>query len=692
MCRIDVSGRKVSEHWSDLGRSVECPGWREVFINSAGFSPTSGPLGPRCAVKNGGGLSTPSRRRGFAAVDVSGRSRGETSANLRRFGELRAAGLPHPGPLPVGERRAVGFANLFAVSGRCVPPLLALVVSLLVGGVGFGAEEAELILRGGKIVTVDEQFRIAEAVAIREGRIVAVGDAEEVLKRRGEKTKVVDLQGKMVLPGLIDSHVHPSSASLHEFDHEVPAMETIEDVLAYIGTRAAALPEGEWISVRQVFITRLKDPRYPTREELDRAAPKHPVVFSTGPDAMLNTLALKESGIDRDFQVTGSGYIEKDPKTGEPTGLLRSCARYIKSKSSGRQPTNDDRLERMKLLFADYNSVGLTAVSDRNASERDLEVYQQLKAKDELSVRMMASAAVGVGERRVSDVVAQIRKLGEHKLRAEDPRLRIIGIKTFLDGGMLTGSAYMRQPWGKSSIYLIDDEQYRGVLFIERERLLPIVQATVEAGLQFTAHSVGDAAVHQLIDVYEEVNQSTPVRDTRPCVTHCNFMSQEAIERMAKLGVMADIQPAWLYLDARTLTRQFGNERLRYFQPLKTCFEQGVNIGGGSDHMQKIGSLRSVNPYNPFLGMWVAISRQARWFDGEFHPEEALSREQAIRFYTINNARLLFLEKQVGSLEVGKRADLVVVDRDLLECPLEELKDTQVVETYLDGEVVFRRQ
>jgi predicted amidohydrolase YtcJ len=553
------------------------------------------------------------------------------------------------------------------------------------------AEPADLVLHGGKVVTVDDRFSVAEAIAVRDGRIVFVGSSDEALKLRGEGTEALDLQGRMVIPGLIDSHVHPSSASLHEFDHDVPAMETIDDVLAYIGSRAKALPEGDWISVRQVFITRLKEPRYPTRAELDRVAPRHPVVFSTGPDAMLNSLALKESGIDRDFQVSGSGYVEKDPQTGEPTGLLRSCARYIKSKPSGRQATPEERLQRLEMLFADYNSVGLTTVADKNASSSDLANYQQLKATDRLSVRMMASAAVDARERKLSDIQQDIHKVAEHKLRAKDARLRIIGIKTFLDGGMLTGSAYMREPWGVSEIYLIDDPQYRGVLFIDPETLLPIVKQTVEAGLQFTAHSVGDAAVEQLVDAYEEVNRTTPVAPTRPCITHCNFMSQRAIEKMSRLGVVADIQPAWLYLDARTLTRQFGEERLAFFQPLKTCFEQGVVIGGGSDHMQKIGSLRSVNPYNPFLGMWVAISREARWFDGKLHPQQALSREQALRFYTINNARLLFLEDEVGSLEVGKRADLVIVDRDLLECPLHELRDAKVERTYLDGAVVYPR-
>ena len=142
-----------------------------------------------------------------------------------------------------------------------------------------------------------------------------------------------------------------------------------------------------------------------------------------------------------------------------------------------------------------------------------------------------------------------------HPLRVGTPMLRLIGIKTFLDGGMLTGSAYMRKPWGVSRIYAIDDPEYRGVLFIPPEKLLPIVKATVEAGLQFTAHSVGDGAVHNLLDAYEAVNRSTPVVTTRPCITHSNFMSKEAIEQAARLGVVVDIQPAWLYLDTRTLCR-----------------------------------------------------------------------------------------------------------------------------------------
>src|SRR5262249_34894719 len=155
--------------------------------------------------------------------------------------------------------------------------------------------------------------------------------------------------------------------------------------------------------------------------------------------------------------------------------------------------------------------------------------------------------------------------------------------------------------------------------------------ATAEAGLQFTARSGGDGAVHTLLDVYEELSRELPLRRTRPGVTHSNFMSREAGEQAARLGGGRGIQPAWRYLDPRTLVAQFGDERLRYFQPLRSLFAAGVVVGGGSDHMQKIGSLRSVNPYNPFLGMWVTITRKAKWYEGRLHPEEALSREQALR-------------------------------------------------------------
>jgi predicted amidohydrolase YtcJ len=569
---------------------------------------------------------------------------------------------------------------------------LAIVGFLLIGCAAATAQTTppDLILYNGKIVTVDKAFSIAQATAVRDGRIVRVGANADVLADKGPATTLVDLNGRTVIPGLIDSHVHPAAA-MTEFDHPLPEMESVEDILDYVKKRAAVLGEGKWIAVRQVFITRLKEARYPTRAELDAAAPKNPVLFATGPDCSLNSLAMKLSGIDRDFKVSdgGPGYAEKDA-AGEPTGILRSATRYVKVEESGRKASEEDTYRRTVELFKDYNSVGLTTVGDRSATPASLDRYQRMLDRGDLSVRLAASYHVDhIGT--LESIQNRVRAAAAHPLRKPNPMLHIIGIKMFLDGGMLTGSAYMRQPWGVSATYGITDPNYRGVLFIPRERLLPIVRTTIESGLQFTAHSVGDGAVHTLLSVYDEINQTTPVAAVRPCVTHSNFMSREAIHQARRLGVVVDIQPIWLYLDTRTLLKQFGYDRLRYFQPLKSLFEAGVVAGGGSDHMQKIGSLRSINPYNPFLGMATAITRNARWVEAPLHPEEAISREQALRFYTINNAYLLFKESEVGSIEPGKFADLAVLDRDLLTCPVEQIRDTQVVQTYLAGKRVFER-
>jgi hypothetical protein len=433
-----------------------------------------------------------------------------------------------------------------------------------------------------------------------------------------------------------------------------------------------------------VFITRLAEQRYPTRAELDQAAPGHPVAFMTGPDASLNSLALKLNGIDKNFQVVGTGEVERDPATGEPTGVLHGCNRYIKTESSEKHPSEEQKIERLKQLFQDYNSVGLTTVGDKAASASAVDRYRHLAETGQLTVRMAVSRLIET-DGPLEAVQEAIRKVGADPLVKGDAMLWIIGIKTFLDGGMLTGSALMREPWGVSQIYSIRDPQYRGVRFIPPEKLVPIVEMTVEAGLQFTAHSVGDGAVQALLDAYEDVNRRHPIRDTRPSITHSNFMSRESVEQAARLGVVVDIQPAWLYLDGKTLLAHFGYDRLRYFQPLKSIFAAGGIAGGGSDHMQKIGPRRSINFYDPFLAMQTTVARIPRGLDKPLHPEEALDRKQMIRFYTANNAFLLRREKEIGSLEAGKLADFIVVDTNLLDCPVEAISETKVLATYLEG-------
>lgn len=551
-----------------------------------------------------------------------------------------------------------------------------------------------LILHHGKVITVDKNFRIVEAIAIdADGRIAAIGTNDEVLARKGADSQLLDLAGKTVLPGLMDSHVHPGAAMI-EFDHEIPTMETIADVLAYLSDRVKVSKPGDLISVRQIFITRLEEKRYPTRAELDRIAPNNPVVFSTGPDSMLNSLALKLGGYSRDYKVPqgSAGKMEVDVH-GEPTGLLRSLSHNVKAPASAKSATAEDTYRRTVELFRDYNAVGLTTVADRDSSLKQCELYQKMLTQGDLTVRMRPSPGIPsmslwpACEKAIDEVI-------QHPLTKEDPMLQIIGTKVYLDGGMLTGSAWMIEPWGISEAYGISDPQYRGVQKITPERLKQLVEKVTASGLQFTAHSVGDAAVQLLIDTYETVDGQNPgsVRAARSSVTHCNFMHPDSIAKAAKLGVCIDLQPIWLHMDGRTLTGHFGESRMSRFQPLRSCFDQKVIVGGGSDHMQKIGSFRSINPYNPWLGMWTSITRKARKLDKPVHIENALTREEALRLYTSNNAYLLKAEKHTGSLEPGKLADIILVDRDPLNCPIDDLVQTQVLKTWLGGKVVFEKK
>ncbi len=555
------------------------------------------------------------------------------------------------------------------------------------------SDPADLVLFNGKILTVDKHFSITQALAVRGDRILQVGTDREILKLKGSQTTLIDLKGKCVLPGLYDSHTHPTGASTSELGETLPYLQTLDDAFKYIREKTKVLPEGEWIVLRFAFPTRLKDARFPTREELDKAAPNHPVLYHAGPAGIVNSKALAISKITKDTPNPANGIVVKDPVTGEPTGMLRNAYGVLRS-VPGAKTTNADRKAALKKLFHLYNERGITSIADRNGDRSGFDLYHELLKTNDLTVRVNVSRGMspyGTREeiaKRLDDLPGKDGKAGP--TGKGGIWIRIGPIKFFLDGGMLNGTAYMRQPWPKGDTYQIVESDYRGLLFVPPDQARILVEEAAKRKWAITAHCAGEGAMDVLLDAYEYVDRQVPIKDLRFCITHANFPSAQNLKRCRALGVCADVQPAWLYKDGDTLHRVLGNERVRWFQPYKSWLEHTV-VGGGSDHMIKLDPLRSTNPWDPWLGLEVAVTRKTE--SGQvLHAEECLSREDALRMYTIHNAYLHHEEREKGSLEPGRLADLIVIDRDYLTCPPNQISQVQVLSTYVGGKKVFARE
>ncbi|HWY88817.1 MAG TPA: amidohydrolase, partial [Gemmataceae bacterium] len=472
-------------------------------------------------------------------------------------------------------------------------------------------------------------------------------------------------------------------------------LRSLEDAFAYITRKTADTPEGEWIVLRFAFPTRLKEARFPTRAELDKMAPKHPVLYHAGPAGIVNSMGLKVSGITKDTPNPGpASIIVKDPVSGEPTGMLRNAYGVLKGVPAEGKITSKERRAAVKKLFALYNAHGLTSIADRSAGRDSLDLYLSLLKDGELTIRINVARTFGPSGTR-EEIARRLEELvGKDHLGGPTGTggiwIHIGPIKFFLDGGMLNGTAYMRQPWPKGITYQIVEDDYRGLLFAPPEQVKMLVEEATKRGWQVTAHTAGEAAMDVLLDAYEYVARQTPIKEFRHCITHANFPSQHNLERCRELGVCADVQPAWLYKDGATLDRVLGKERMRWFQPYKSWLKY-TTIGGGSDHMLKFDSLESTNPWNPWLGIEVALTRVTE--PGlRLVPEECLTRPEALRLYTINNAFLGREEKDKGNLVVGKLADMIMIDRDYLTCPVETVSKTQVLTTIVGGKVVYERK
>ena len=550
------------------------------------------------------------------------------------------------------------------------------------------SQTADLIFHNARVVTADSDFNIVQAIAIIDGKIFATGSNYEILALSSEQTIVTDLGNQMILPGLIDTIQHVLSPAMSELDHPIPSMLTVADVLEYITSRSNVIPEGEWIWVRDVFPTRLQEYRYPSRAEMDSAAPNHPVIFApfdVSPVVSVNSMALVVLGIDRDFQAEFSD-------DGEPTGIIKNHQRYIDDAGRQMSTAYQDRRSQYLNMTRIYNSVGFTTIVDRNTAGDVADFYKNIADSGDATARISFFHSLDSSQ-DIPDIQTEIKRIAQLPLHIEkDPLIQLIGVKTYSDGGILSGSSYMLEPWGINELYQISDPLYRGKLFNTSERLAEMIIAAVNEGLQFTSHAVGDGAVTEVVEAYVEAAKSVPVKGSRASVTHSNFMSEWAIEKMAELDIVADVQPFWLYLDANALINHFGYDRLRYFQPLKSLFNAGVVVAGGSDHWLQEDPNNATNPFNPFLGMWIAMAREARYVDEAIYPEESLNMQQALQMYTLNAAYALSREHDLGSLEVGKLADFVVIDRDILNSAVDDIRDTKVLQTYLGGELVYQSE
>lgn len=549
------------------------------------------------------------------------------------------------------------------------------------------SEHADTILINGKVVTVDENFSVTEAVAITDGRITATGDNETILDLNGDSTEVIDLKGHTVIPGLDEGHAHPIGASLSELVEPIPDVHTIPEVLRWIAQEAARKKSGEWIVHPKFFITRLSDMRQMTKRELDSVAPDNPVFLDGSYGGLINSKAIEVSGLKH----RKHPGILRDARTGEPNGLIRSSAFGLLAVPAPKPLTAEEKYNALKALFHRYNSIGITSVCSGGGTQAELKAFEALKEKRELSVRVFHNIIVPFDMNlSVSGMREALKRMGI-KTGDGDQWVKVGALKVVLDGGMLTGTAFLNKPWGSNArdIYGINDPNYRGELFHSKDELINLITAGAEAGWKITAHVTGGGGVDTLLAAYEAVNASIPLRDRRFSIIHGNFYSADAISKMAAMNIYADMQPAWFFKDTDLLSKVLGNERITTFHPYHSLIDAGIVVNGGSDHMVKVDPNTSINPYNPFIAMWSVVTRKTEK-GTVFNPEQAISRQEALKMYTINNALASFEEEVKGSIEQGKFADLVVLSNDILTCPADSIKEITPLLTMVNGKKVFQ--
>ena len=546
---------------------------------------------------------------------------------------------------------------------------------------------ADLVVLGGRILTLDPSSRIAEAVAVRGGVIVAVGDDAAVRPLVGAQTRVIEARGRTVVPGLIDSHVHTLMAAPVEAVTRFSTLSSVDEIQAWVRQQAARTPAPAWVWTTRVFPTRVREGRFPTREELDAAAPGRAVVVDGGYAFVLSSAALAAAGITAQTPDPQGAAIVRGAG-GVPTGLLRNAAGMLARFRPAAAPAVP--LEQIEAIHRSYLATGITSIVERGGSVEGYRTYESLKAAGRLRVRTTMTLQLPTGL-AAADAARLIDAI-PLKPREGDDRLRVGPLKIAVDGGILLGTSYMREPFGPASRALYGDQgdAYRGFLTTTPEAIRAVMVEGQQRGWQMTAHVTGDAGVDVVLDAFEAAQQAHPREDARQTLIHAYFPTPDVARRAAALGVYVDTQPAWFYKDADTLLRALGPARLQHFIGLRTWRDAGAHVVINTDHRFGIDRDTAMNPFNPFLTIATATGRRTE--RGQvIGPDEAVTREQALRMMTIEAAALTFDEKTRGSLEVGKAGDLAVLSDDVLAAPEARLRRITSEVTVVGGVVAHER-
>ena len=554
------------------------------------------------------------------------------------------------------------------------------------------AAPADFVLLEGRVQTLDERAPQAQAVAIRAEQIVYVGDDAGAKAFIGPKTEVYRAGGRTVIPGLNETHVHALGAATGEAVQPFEQLGSIAEIQAWVRQQAPKTPEGEWIRLPRVDVTRIAERRIPTRADLDAAAPDRPAVYiwqyANRQIQVLNSAALRAAGITRDAPQPARGKIVVD-SSGEPTGVIEDAPTLTAKFLPNKRPTPEESLDSLEKLLHVYTTLGITSITERGSNVDGWRVYKQMREAGRLPVRTTLTIRIG-SDGSLEGAERAIRAL-PFRFGEGDDWVKIGPLKIGVDGGVLYGTAYMREPYGPQSfsLYGLNDPLYRGLLQMEADKVKNVIRAGHRLGWQMSSHVTGDAGVDLVLDAVEAANADAPIAERRYTLIHAYFANADTAARAAKLGVCVDTQPAWFYKDGDALLDAFGRKRIEPFIGAATWRAGGVKVALNSDHMQGFDPDRSLNPFNPFLAMYAAITRKTE--SGQLiGPAERVSRLDALKMMTVDAAWLHFDETRKGTLEVGKLGDLAVLSDDFFRCDEEQIPKLRSVLTVVGGKVVYR--